>query len=73
MKTYRNALNTVHVVKQTKFLLTKLTAVQVQRNFYPTKITRYTVVPKGGCVLGGEGGSSGLNSRVTAGCLVAVA
>ncbi len=31
----------MHVVKQTKFLLTKLTAIQVQRNFYPTKITRY--------------------------------
>ncbi len=41
---YRNAPNTVHVVKQTKILLTKLTAVQVQRNFYPTKITRYTVL-----------------------------
>ncbi len=40
-KTYRNAPNAVHVVKRTKFLLTKLTAVQVQRIFYPTKITRY--------------------------------
>ncbi len=45
-KHYRNAPNTVHVVKQTKILLTKLTAVQVQRNFYPTKITRYTVLQK---------------------------
>ncbi len=33
----------MHVVKLTKFLLTKLSGVQVQRIFYPTKITRYTV------------------------------
>ncbi len=40
-KTYRNAPNAVHVVKRTKLSLMKLTAIQVQRIFYPTKITRY--------------------------------
>ncbi len=38
MKTYRNAPNTVNVVKQTKFLLTKLAAAcSSSTKFYPTK------------------------------------
>ena len=42
-KTYRNAPNTVHVRKLTKFLLMKLTAVTNVSSIYPTKITHYTV------------------------------